>query len=61
MPLTCSIRACVRVRAFVLACRHELPGFEISYTPDFRDGIAKTWPDSIDDANARRDWGWEPR
>ena len=24
-----------------------------------RDDIAKTWPDSIDDSNARRDWGWQ--
>ena len=34
--------------------------FSISYAPDFRQGIAKSWPRSIDDGRARTDWGWEP-
>ena len=38
-----------------------LPGFEMRYAPDFRDGIARQWPASLDDAPARRDWGWAPR
>ncbi|MDF0717668.1 NAD-dependent epimerase/dehydratase family protein [Muricauda sp. 334s03] len=38
-----------------------IPGFEISYTPDFRQEIADSWPSSIDDAPARKEWGWEPR
>jgi nucleoside-diphosphate-sugar epimerase len=42
------------------AIARRVPGFEIEYRPDFRDGIAKTWPASIDDAAARRDWGWAP-
>ena len=33
-------------------------GFEISYKPDFRQEIADSWPDSIDDSAARLDWGW---
>lgn len=37
-----------------------VPGFEVSYSPDFRDGIARSWPASLDDSNARRDWGWNP-
>ena len=38
-----------------------VPGFEISYSPDFRDAIARSWPASLDDSNARRDWGWNPQ
>ncbi len=39
--------------------RAELPGFEIAYAPDQRQEIAGTWPDSINDAAARADWGWK--
>ena len=35
------------------------PNFEISYKPDFRQAIANSWPQSIDDAEARSDWGWQ--
>lgn len=35
------------------------PGFEISYKPDERDAIAASWPQSIDDKEARADWGWK--
>lgn len=38
-----------------------LPNFQIEYTPDFRQKIAKSWPQSIDDTNALMDWGWQPR
>lgn len=37
------------------------PSFEIEYNPDFRQGIADNWPNSIDDKEARSDWGWEPK
>ncbi|MBE50447.1 MAG: NAD-dependent epimerase [Flavobacteriales bacterium] len=35
------------------------PKFEICYAPDFRDDIAKTWPDTIDDSEAKLDWKWK--
>lgn len=39
--------------------REIMPEFEISYTPDFRQKIADSWPDSIDDTHAQQDWGWK--
>lgn len=38
-----------------------LPGFSIDYAPDFRQAIADSWPDSIDDSHAREDWSWSPK
>ena len=37
------------------------PNFEIEYQPDFRQQIADSWPNSIDDSDAKRDWQWQPQ
>lgn len=37
-----------------------LPEFTISYAPDFRQKIADSWPNSIEDSRARTDWHWKP-
>ena len=39
----------------------QCPGFEVGYAPDFRQAIAASWPDRIDDSQARSDWGWQTR
>ncbi|MDX1363609.1 NAD-dependent epimerase/dehydratase family protein [Arenibacter latericius] len=39
--------------------RKQYPNFEIEYEPDFRQDIADSWPSSIDDSAAQRDWDWK--
>ena len=38
--------------------KKHIPEFKISYNPDFRQAIADSWPSSIDDSEARKDWNW---
>lgn len=41
--------------------KRHLPGFQTNFAPDFRQDIASTWPRTIDDSAARRDWHWQHR
>jgi nucleoside-diphosphate-sugar epimerase len=43
------------------AIQKVLPNFEIEYHPDFRQAIADSWPNSIDDSMSKKHWGWEPK
>ncbi|MCC7332328.1 MAG: NAD-dependent epimerase/dehydratase family protein [Flavobacteriales bacterium] len=38
-----------------------IPSFSISYKPDFRQQIADSWPQSINDSEANRDWNWQAK
>jgi nucleoside-diphosphate-sugar epimerase len=40
--------------------KKHIPEFKLTYNPDYRDAIAKSWPSSIDDSMARNQWGWKP-
>lgn len=44
----------------VAAIRIRYPDFQVSFAPDFRQGIAAKWPNSIDDTPAQNDWSWRP-
>jgi len=37
-----------------------MPEFELDFAPDFREEIAASWPESIDDSAAQADWNWTP-
>ena len=48
-------------RQIAESVRKHIPEFEMSYAPDFREEIAKTWPGSIDDSMAQNDWNWKAK
>ena len=41
--------------------KKHVPDFSCTYEPDFRQTIADSWPNSIDDSAAREDWNWRER
>jgi len=47
-------------RELVDEIRKHVPELACAYKPDFRQQIAESWPRSIDDSAARRDWDWKP-
>jgi nucleoside-diphosphate-sugar epimerase len=44
----------------VAEIKKHIPEFTVTYKPDFRQAIAESWPQSIDDTVAQKDWGWKP-
>lgn len=66
-PSSISVRTSYNLTAFsfsaeelAAAIESRVPGFVCEYEPDFRQAIADTWPEVIDDSRAREDWGWHP-
>jgi len=43
-----------------LEIKKHIPDFTCDYQPDERQKIADSWPKSIDDSQARKDWEWQP-
>ncbi|MGM0635793.1 MAG: NAD-dependent epimerase/dehydratase family protein [Bacteroidota bacterium] len=46
-------------RELASAIKNHIPGFEIDFEADFRQAIADSWPNSIDDSRAQEDWNWK--
>jgi nucleoside-diphosphate-sugar epimerase len=47
-------------REIAAEIKKQIPDFTMRYKPDYRQHIAESWPQSIDDSVARADWGWAP-
>ncbi len=47
-------------KELVAEIQKHIPTFTVTYKPDYRQDIASSWPESIDDSQARHDWKWQP-
>jgi len=63
---TLSVRSSYNISGMALppneisaSIQKHIPSFAIDYAPDFRQKIANSWPSSIDDRVANKDWGWK--
>ena len=48
-------------RELAAEIKKHVPEFTIAYKPDIRQEYADSWPQSIDDGAARKDWGWKEK
>lgn len=48
------------VAELAASIKKRMPEFQVSYEPDFRQAIADSWPNDVDDTAAREEWGWNP-
>jgi len=48
------------VKELADSIRKYIPNFTVDYAPDHRQAIADSWPDTVDDSCARKEWGWQP-
>lgn len=47
-------------KELAMEIKKHIPDFICSYQPDYRQKIAESWPESIDDTEAKKDWNWQP-
>jgi len=52
-----TVPAAIKSSIISLKLKH-IPSFKVKYEPDFRQDIAASWTESIDDSHARKDWNW---